>query len=612
MSFFGTWSPKNSNSKVEDSLSLLNLEPAPELEKPNGPKPTGRSWFSIRTRDPDVSLTPRTFHRNARDEAADLDYPDKSTCSEWCCNRVCFVISALLLLDVVLLSVIFWSKFFVTDIPPSVVTLTRRQDVLEARQKEEQQELLHLHEHKLQPFISNPAVPREAEALSTGIVGRPADLLEEMRASPESRHPDCSRRAVIFQTTRDTGEHWIKKAGLHLRPHFSAVEASHVSVDRAWVGARVRRGRDWKKAYGNQDGGVGSAGTVTHVGALGAELCSVRWDKGQDGTYRAGVDNKFELEFLPGEQASLPNLTVGRSEGSQGLKTLGFALNLEVEAATLKDIPQAADAVSQSYFGDAGLRYRAGVVREKAEQNAPSHTTLMKLLVAARAQLEEQKQTLQILRPQKDQERRLYSGGIVGARSLASTSTDSRVSGNSTHSSHKSGAADEDGWPLAEALASRLLEGLGRVRLTQAWTDPERESRNLAKDSQRPGEATASKVSLVKLEGSGLWTRVRPQPAYYLVGQLSRYVPAGSIRLGSLGKAPHSSTGRADDKCEGLHAAAFRRPDSQVVVVALNCGAAEVPLELHRGSKSARARIPPHSMQTILLEVPCSKTDEDD
>ncbi|XP_053401482.1 transcription intermediary factor 1-alpha-like [Mercenaria mercenaria] len=57
------------------------------------------------------------------------------------------------------------------------------------------------------------------------------------------------------------------------------------------VGARVRRGPDWRR--GNQDGG--GPGTVT---CAFSDWAVVRWDKGNSGSYRIGQDNAFDLEII--------------------------------------------------------------------------------------------------------------------------------------------------------------------------------------------------------------------------------------------------------------------------------------------------------------------------
>ncbi|GIQ88016.1 hypothetical protein KIPB_010173, partial [Kipferlia bialata] len=62
--------------------------------------------------------------------------------------------------------------------------------------------------------------------------------------------------------------------------------------DALRVGARVRRGHDWK--YGNQDGG----GTGTVLVAIGTHACKVRWDEGREDVYRCGRGGKYDLVYV--------------------------------------------------------------------------------------------------------------------------------------------------------------------------------------------------------------------------------------------------------------------------------------------------------------------------
>lgn len=563
-SFF-SWSPRARAKAEEDSRRLLrrptDVEVAQETELPHGPNPTRRCWLSCRSIDP-VEM-PHTAQR----EVCRTPSEAEKSLSPWWCSKVCLVISSLLLLDFVLMSVICWSKLYVSE--STMTTLTRRQDAMRARR-----------EH----YRSVPAAELRAVQAPVGILARPMDLPAELRASLNRPMPKrCTNTAMVVQTTRDTNERWMRRAGLHLEGLLNPAEASTVSVRSAWVGARVRRGRDWKQEYGDQDGGRGNSGTVKSVGTLAAGLCSVQWDNGQDGTYRAGKEGKFELEFLPDAQAGLPELNLTRGVGVEGLRTPGFGLDLTAKSAFLAEVPEVTDELVQRFFGTSGLRYSVGVM-DGLNTSSTSSKVFRDLLAKAEMQLEERGETLQLVNnsavPVKEE--RESSSQEGGQRRLQ---------------------ADPDGpgsekelWHSAEFLAFRLLSGLGRARpeSSEAWTDPEHERQ--LHDGQGLPLAT-----LVSLDRTRAWTQLKALPAYYLVGQLSKYVPAGSRRIeGSVG--PSTPLSGVDRVCEGFHAAAFRRPDAQLAVVALNCGARETALELRRGPQSARTRIPPHTMQTLLLE----------
>ena len=70
------------------------------------------------------------------------------------------------------------------------------------------------------------------------------------------------------------------------------------------VGLRVVRGPDW--GWGDQDGGEGHVGTVVEVREepaseeQGVPLRSVtvQWDCGERGSYRCGLEGKYDLRVL--------------------------------------------------------------------------------------------------------------------------------------------------------------------------------------------------------------------------------------------------------------------------------------------------------------------------
>jgi len=564
-------SPRASTS--EDSQLLRNVSgatsaPDPENELPFVPQPLSHSWLSWRTETPvTIKGSERMLLRGTPE---DHKSGNCSALTPWWCNRICFIISALFILDLVLLGVICSSKFFVTGVEPATVTLSRREDKWSGEGKR---------------FNAKPAAARAAQA-PRGIVKEPT--LPEVEGS---RTPSCSHNAAVILTARDSGERWMRKAPVPLELTSSA-QASRVSLSAAWQGARVRRGPDWKKAYSNQDGGDGRAGTILHVGALGSQLCSVRWDSGQDGTYRTGQDGKYELEFLPSDQAILPVLDLAGGEDAGNLRTFGFGLDLVAQARELENVPEATGELVQRYFGKAGLRYSIGAVGP--DQPSGNASALQKMLDAVRREAKEQGDNLHIVQYGDHPQPQEASFGIMQAPELPPSSANIQ--------------SPEEEWRAAEATVSMLLDGLGRVQgdVAKAWTDPER----IGQNSRAGLGAPEPKSHLVNFEGSGPMTKLRPMPSFYLVGQLSRYVPAGSTRLeGSIGgpAIPSSSdASMSQDWCEGLHAVAFRRPDKRLVAVMLNCGENEAVLQLSKGDRSARTKVPAHAIQTLLLEVPCS------
>ena len=66
-------------------------------------------------------------------------------------------------------------------------------------------------------------------------------------------------------------------------------------------GARVVRGPDWK--WRDQDGGVGSVGTIT--GNLHDGWVDVCWDNEQTNSYRMGAEAKYDLQLSPDYETTL-------------------------------------------------------------------------------------------------------------------------------------------------------------------------------------------------------------------------------------------------------------------------------------------------------------------
>ena len=79
------------------------------------------------------------------------------------------------------------------------------------------------------------------------------------------------------------------------------------------------------------------------------------------------------------------------------------------------------------------------------------------------------------------------------------------------------------------------------------------------------------------------------QSSYYHLGQFSRYVMPGAVRVGL--------TGAGDT----LEAVAFRNPDHRVAVVVLNRSDTEIPFGVRLGGRSARLSSPGHSIMTLVV-----------
>jgi glucosylceramidase len=109
---------------------------------------------------------------------------------------------------------------------------------------------------------------------------------------------------------------------------------------------------------------------------------------------------------------------------------------------------------------------------------------------------------------------------------------------------------------------------------------------------------------------------VNQHEQYWFMGHFSKFVLPGSIRLKSKVQNTQRYSGpvRPYGACtgdDGLEAAAFERPDNQVVVVALNCG--EQPLDFairlsgHASETPViRVTVPAHAIQTYVFPRECA------
>jgi len=97
-------------------------------------------------------------------------------------------------------------------------------------------------------------------------------------------------------------------------------------------------------------------------------------------------------------------------------------------------------------------------------------------------------------------------------------------------------------------------------------------------------------------------------PQYFYIGHFSRFILPGSVRLVTAveNTTRYQGPTRPYGTCsheDGLQATAFRRPDGQVVVVALSCSNEAVEFKLQYGLEAKLLSLPPHAIQTYLLDA---------
>lgn len=89
---------------------------------------------------------------------------------------------------------------------------------------------------------------------------------------------------------KDFTENLLRKHSEYCEPSYGPELSAKMKP-----GTRVVRGRDW--CDGNRDGG--GEGTVAHENCPDKGFVIVIWDNGNDGQYRIGMGNRYELKLAP-------------------------------------------------------------------------------------------------------------------------------------------------------------------------------------------------------------------------------------------------------------------------------------------------------------------------
>jgi glucosylceramidase len=110
---------------------------------------------------------------------------------------------------------------------------------------------------------------------------------------------------------------------------------------------------------------------------------------------------------------------------------------------------------------------------------------------------------------------------------------------------------------------------------------------NLANDAEfkphTPGGCTECKGALT-ISGQSVTRNV----SYYIIGHASKFIPAGSVRIGSAGPA-------------FLPNAAFRTPDGKLIIIIENESDSEAIFDIKLGTQSVKANLPSKSVATYEL-----------
>lgn len=108
--------------------------------------------------------------------------------------------------------------------------------------------------------------------------------------------------------------------------------------------------------------------------------------------------------------------------------------------------------------------------------------------------------------------------------------------------------------------------------------------------------------------------KLHVHPQFYFIGHFSKYIPPGSIRIGTnTGNSVryHQGRQRKYGTCtaeDGLDVVSFLRPDSRIATVVLNCGDKSADFKLREGGRSMFGHIPAHAIQTYVFETNDAQT----
>lgn len=138
-----------------------------------------------------------------------------------------------------------------------------------------------------------------------------------------------------------------------------------------------------------------------------------------------------------------------------------------------------------------------------------------------------------------------------------------------------------ENWPAAEAYAHDIIGNLNNY--TAAWCEW-----NLLLD-HKGGPNHVGNYCLAPVMASEDFKSVSYEPSFWYIGQFSRFILPGSVRIGC---------SRFTDR---LECTAFLRPDGTKVLVVLNRTDADIPFVLRWNGKIARAESREHSIMTLVF-----------
>jgi glucosylceramidase len=170
---------------------------------------------------------------------------------------------------------------------------------------------------------------------------------------------------------------------------------------------------------------------------------------------------------------------------------------------------------------------------------------------------------------------------------------------------HEGTTLEEGDWSFGEGYAHDVIGDLNAG--STGWIDWNLLLDQTGGPNHEQNSCDAAVMADVSEAGTVDGGRLYRHPQFYFMGHFSKYILPGSQRLQTRisNRRAYNGATRWYGTCtgdDGLETTAVLRRDGLVAVVALNCGDNIIAFKLRDGTKAALAFIPPHSIQTYLLE----------
>jgi glucosylceramidase len=170
---------------------------------------------------------------------------------------------------------------------------------------------------------------------------------------------------------------------------------------------------------------------------------------------------------------------------------------------------------------------------------------------------------------------------------------------------HEGTTLEEGDWSFGEGYAHDIMGDLNAG--STGWIDWNLLLDQTGGPNHAQNACDAAVLADVSEAGTVDGGHLFHHPQFHFMGHFSKYILPGSrhLRTEISHRRSYNGAPRWYGTCtgdDGLEVTAFLRDDGLVVLVALNCGDNIIAFKLRDGSQAALAFIPPHAIQTYLLE----------